>query len=153
MLRIRGQKDFGIGTIYFGLGLAGLIIAREYTFGTAGRMGPGYFPTIISALLILFGLVTLSRGLLREGGRVEDINWKGAALVTLSVCAFGFLLEGAGLVIALVALVLISAAASDRFRLEVRALLGLIALTIFCVAVFVYGLGLPMPILGDWLKV
>jgi hypothetical protein len=152
MLRIRGQKDFGIGAIYLGLGLAGLIIARDYTFGTAGRMGPGYFPTIISGLLILFGLVTLSRGLLREGDRVADINWKGAALVTLSVCAFGFLLEGAGLVIALVALVLISAAASERFRLEVRALLGLVALVAFCVAVFVYGLGLPMPILGDWLR-
>jgi hypothetical protein len=152
MWHIRGQKDFGIGAIYLGLGLAGLVIARDYTFGTAGRMGPGYFPTIISGLLILFGLVTLSRGLLRDGERVADVNWKGAALITLSVCAFGFLLEGAGLVIALVALVLISAAASDRFRFELRAMLGLVALVIFCIAVFVYGLGLPMPILGDWLR-
>lgn len=152
MMRIRGQRDFGIGAIYLALGLAGFIIARDYSFGSAGRMGPGYFPTIISSLLIVFGLVTLGRGILRDGAQVGDINWKGLGLVTLSVCAFGFLLERAGLAIALSLLVLISAAASERFRLEGRAILGLLALVIFCVVVFVEGLGLPMPIFGEWFR-
>ncbi|MCD4663494.1 tripartite tricarboxylate transporter TctB family protein [Agrobacterium pusense] len=134
------------------LGLAGFIIARDYSFGSAGRMGPGYFPTIISSLLIVFGLVTLGRGILRDGAQVGDINWKGLGLVTLSVCAFGFLLERAGLAIALSLLVLISAAASERFRLEGRAILGLLALVVFCVVVFVEGLGLPMPIFGEWFR-
>ncbi|MDH0872716.1 tripartite tricarboxylate transporter TctB family protein [Agrobacterium pusense] len=151
-MRIRGQRDFGIGAIYLALGLAGFIIARDYSFGSAGRMGPGYFPTIISSLLIVFGLVTLGRGILRDGAQVGDINWKGLGLVTLSVCAFGFLLERAGLAIALSLLVLISAAASERFRLEGRAILGLLALVIFCVVVFVEGLGLPMPIFGEWFR-
>ncbi|CUX04044.1 MULTISPECIES: tripartite tricarboxylate transporter TctB family protein [Rhizobium/Agrobacterium group] len=152
MMRIRGQRDFGIGAIYLALGLAGFIIARDYSFGSAGRMGPGYFPTIISSLLIVFGLVTLGRGILRDGAQVGDINWKGLGLVTLSVCAFGFLLERAGLAIALSLLVLISAAASERFRLEGRAILGLLALVVFCVVVFVEGLGLPMPIFGEWFR-
>ncbi|CZT37635.1 tripartite tricarboxylate transporter TctB family protein [Rhizobium pusense] len=151
-MRIRGQRDFGIGAIYLALGLAGFIIARDYSFGSAGRMGPGYFPTIISSLLIVFGLVTLGRGILRDGAQVGDINWKGLGLVTLSVCAFGFLLERAGLAIALSLLVLISAAASERFRLEGRAILGLLALVVFCVVVFVEGLGLPMPIFGEWFR-
>ncbi|WP_107328163.1 tripartite tricarboxylate transporter TctB family protein, partial [Agrobacterium pusense] len=110
------------------------------------------FPTIISSLLIVFGLVTLGRGILRDGAQVGDINWKGLGLVTLSVCAFGFLLERAGLAIALSLLVLISAAASERFRLEGRAILGLLALVVFCVVVFVEGLGLPMPIFGEWFR-
>ncbi len=152
MTLIRGPRDFGIGAIYLALGLAGFIIARNYSFGTSGRMGPGYFPTVISSLLIVFGLVTIARGVFREGAPIGAINWKGILLVTLSVCAFGYLLERAGLVAALLALILISAAASERFRLEARALAGVVALIVFCAVVFVEGLGLPMPILGEWFR-
>lgn len=150
MTRIRGQKDFGIGAIYLALGVAGFIIARDYSFGTSGRMGPGYFPTIISGLLMLFGVIAIVRSFLHEGQAIGAINWKGAALVTLSVLAFGFLLETAGIVVALAMTILLSAAASERFRFEVRAALGLVALVVFCVIVFVEGLGLPMPLLGAW---
>lgn len=152
MIRIRGEKDLGIGAVYLALGLVGFVVARNYSFGTAGRMGPGYFPTIISALLIIFGLVTIAKGFVRDGERIGAINWKGLTLVTLSVCTFGFLLEAAGLAVALTALVLISAAASERFRLEIKPLIGLVALNIFCLAVFVEGLSLPMPIIGEWLR-
>jgi len=152
MTRIRGQKDFGIGAIYFALGLAGFIIARDYSFGTSGRMGPGYFPTIISGLLILFGLIAMLRGLLHEGQPIGSINWKGLALITLSVGAFGYLLETAGVIVALLALILISAAASERFRFELRAAIGLIAFIIVCAVIFIEGLGVPMPLLGEWFK-
>ena len=152
MIRIRGEKDLGIGAIYLALGLVGFIVARNYSFGTAGRMGPGYFPTIISALLIIFGIVTIAKGFVRDGERIGTINWKGLSLVTLSVCVFGFLLETAGLAVALTALILISAAASERFRLEIKPVIGLVALNIFCLAVFVEGLGLPMPIIGEWFR-
>ncbi|CAN7704142.1 tripartite tricarboxylate transporter TctB family protein [Neorhizobium sp. LjRoot104] len=152
MTRIRGQRDFGIGVIYLALGLAGFIISRNYSFGTAGRMGPGYFPTIISSLLMLFGVITVARGVFREGTPIGAINWKGIFLVTLSVCAFGYLLERTGVVLALLALILISATASERFRLEIRAIAGLVALIVFCTVVFAEGLGLPMPILGEWFR-
>ncbi|MBW9089013.1 tripartite tricarboxylate transporter TctB family protein [Rhizobium wenxiniae] len=152
MTRIRGQKDLGIGVIYLALGLAGFIIARDYSFGTSGRMGPGYFPTIISGLLILFGIIAMLRGILREGQPIGRINWKGMALITLSVCAFGYLLETAGVIVALSALILISAAASERFRFELRAALGLVAFIIFCAVIFIEGLGVPMPLIGEWFK-
>lgn len=152
MTRIRGQKDLGIGLIYLALGLAGFIIARDYSFGTSGRMGPGYFPTIISGLLILFGIIAMLRGLMREGQPIGSLNWKGMVLITLSVCAFGYLLETAGVIVALVALILISAAASERFRFELRAALGLVAFIIVCAVVFIKGLGVPMPLIGEWFK-
>ncbi|TNM61626.1 tripartite tricarboxylate transporter TctB family protein [Aliirhizobium smilacinae] len=152
MTQIRGQKDLGIGVIYLALGLAGFIIARDYSFGTSGRMGPGYFPTIISGLLILFGIIAMLRGLMREGQPIGSLNWKGMALITLSVCAFGYLLETAGVIVALLALILISAAASERFRFELRAALGLVAFIIVCAVVFIKGLGVPMPLIGEWFK-
>jgi hypothetical protein len=57
-----------------------------------------------------------------------------------------------GLIIALLALVLTSAAASERFRFDWRAALGLVALIVFCALVFVKGLGVPMPLFGPWLE-
>jgi hypothetical protein len=64
-------------------------IASDYGFGTAGRMGPGYFPRLISGLLILVALISLLRSLQRDGDPIGPINWKALLLVTASVCLFG----------------------------------------------------------------
>ncbi len=49
-LAIRSPKDFWTGVIYVGFGAAAWWIARDYSFGTASRMGPGYFPTVLAAI-------------------------------------------------------------------------------------------------------
>jgi hypothetical protein len=64
---------------------------------------------------------------------------------------FGLLLRPAGLVPALVVLIVVSASASARFRLQWRASGLMVALIAFCALVFVKGLGLPVPLLGHWL--
>ncbi|MFD2265026.1 tripartite tricarboxylate transporter TctB family protein [Lacibacterium aquatile] len=150
LLKIKGQQDFWIGIIFAVSGLAGLAIARGYAFGTAGRMGPGYFPTVISALLILLGLISIARGMVQDSAPIAPFNWKALSLITVSVLAFGWLLQGAGLIVALIVLTLVSAVASVRFRLGWKPVLGLVLLVVFCVAVFVKGLGVPMPLVGDW---
>jgi hypothetical protein len=149
--KLRSPKDFWTGTIYLAAGMAGLFIARGYSFGSAGRMGPGYFPMVISGLLVVFGAVSVLRAFMISGEPVGALNWKGIALITGSVLAFGYLLQPAGLVVALLALILTSAAASERFGPDWRAGLGLAALIAFCALVFVQGLGLPMPLLGEWI--
>jgi uncharacterized membrane protein len=151
-LRIRSKKEFGSALLYGALGTAGFVIAGDYGFGTAGRMGPGYFPRIISGLLILVALVSLLRSLQRDGDPIGQINWKALLLVTSSVCLFGLLLTGAGLPLALTVLLLVSAATSERFGLSVRSLAALVALVAVCSLVFVKGLGVPMPLTGSWLS-
>jgi hypothetical protein len=150
-ITIRGEKDFYIGVIYLTLGLAGFILARGYAFGTPGRMGAGFFPTIISGLLVVFGLVAAIRGLIVPSPALGKVDWKGIALIIASVCAFGLLLESAGLPIAIIVSGLLAAVASDRFKLDWRAAAGLVALAAFCSLVFVLGLGVPMPLIGDGL--
>jgi hypothetical protein len=150
--RWTASKDFWIGAIYLAIGGGGWLIARDYTFGTAGRMGPGYFPSIIAVLLVGFGAASILRAWRTQGDAVGRLNLKGLILVAGSVAAFGYLLPRAGLVVATVALVLLSALASARFRLGLAPLAGLAALVAFCVGVFVYGLGIPMPLAGSWLQ-
>lgn len=151
-LRIKSTKEFGSALLYGALGIAGFVIASDYGFGTAGRMGPGYFPRLISGLLIVVALISLLRSLQRDGDPIGPINWKALLLVTASVCLFGLLLSVAGLPVALTALLLVSALASEHFALSARSLAALVALVVLCTLVFVKGLGVPMPLIGSWLS-
>lgn len=123
--------------------------ARDYGLGTAFRMGPGYFPTVLGGLLVVIGLVSLTRAALRAGEPLPPLRLKGLLAVTAATLAFGVLVRGAGLVVALPLLVVGSAAASARFRWG-PALALAAGLTLFCTGVFLKGLGVPLPVLGRW---
>jgi MFS-type transporter involved in bile tolerance (Atg22 family) len=147
---IKSPKDFWTGVMYAGLGAIAFWISRDYSFGSASRMGPGYFPSVLSGLLMFFGVLALLRGLRKSGPPFGVFAGKQAVIVLISTAAFGFLLGRAGLIIALVVLILGSAAASAKFRFEWKAMAAAIGLIAFCVLVFVKGLGLPIPLLGSW---
>lgn len=147
---IRHPKDFWTGIIFLFFGLAAIIIGLDYEMGTAGRMGPAYFPTVLGGLLTLVGTIAVVRSLLQPGEAIEKFYIKELVIILSAVLLFGFLMRGAGLVPAVLVIVLLSAYASPKFRLGQAALLAG-GLAIFAVVVFVKLLGLPMPIFGPWL--
>ncbi len=149
---VQGPKDVLAGLIYVAFGAVMLWVALGYRMGTASGMGPGYFPRVLAVTMIVLGLASLLRGFLVRGKTPGGIAWKALVLVLGAPVLFGLLLERAGLIVALITLVLVSAAASKAFRFDARALLGLLALIAFCVLTFVKGLGVPMPVLGSWLE-
>ena len=149
---VRSPKDFWAGVLYSAFGAAAVFIAAgDYPMGTGARMGPGYFPIVLGVLLLAFGVACLVRSVLQEGEPIGTIAWKPLALVTLATVLFGLLLPVLGLVVALFALALVSAAASALFRFDVRALAGLVVLIAACALVFVTALGVPLPLFGSWL--
>jgi hypothetical protein len=148
---IRNQKDFGAGLLYIAFGALGFYVGREYGMGTASRMGPGYFPTVLSTLLMAFGLAAVVRSFVSKSREtVGSFAWKQAAFVCGSVAVFAFLLPRAGLIISLVVLCLISASVSQFFKFQWKAAGLLVILVTFCALVFARGLGVPMPLLGTW---
>jgi Tripartite tricarboxylate transporter TctB family len=146
---IRSTKDFWTGVLYVFFGSSAVLIAREYGMGTALRMGPGYFPTVLGVLLALIGTISLVRSFIATGSSIGGLAFKGLLLVVGSTLVFGLIVRGAGLAIALPALVIMSAYASVRFRWGPSLALAA-GLTLFCVLVFLKGLGVPLPILGSW---
>jgi len=56
-VEIRNKRDFLSGLMLVGLGVGALLVARNYRMGTAFRMGPGYFPVVLSFLLIGIGFI------------------------------------------------------------------------------------------------
>ncbi|MBC7501948.1 MAG: tripartite tricarboxylate transporter TctB family protein [Herminiimonas sp.] len=147
---IRHPKDFWTGILFLFFGLAAIILGLEYQMGTAGKMGPAYFPSILGGLLALIGLIAVIRSFLHQGEPIEKFYLRELFLILIAVVLFGFLMRGAGLVPAVIVLIVMSAYASPKFRWgEVLLLAG--GLAVFSVLIFVKLLGLPMPILGPWL--
>jgi hypothetical protein len=147
---MKNPRDFWTGVIYVAFGAGAVVIARDYGLGTAFRMGPAYFPTVLGGVLVLIGLLSLGRAALRSGEPLPPARIKGLLVVTVATLGFGALARGAGLVVALPVLVVVSAAASARFRWG-PALALAAGLTLFCAAVFLKGLGVPIPLRGPWL--
>jgi uncharacterized membrane protein len=130
-------------------GAATMIIARNYAFGTTLRMGPGYFPTVLGGILILFGLYLVVSGL-RSNDEIQG-SWPLRAMIVLplALVLFGVLMTHAGFLPALLVLIFGSALAGPQFRL-VEVLLLSAALSVVSVALFVWGLGLPYPLIADY---
>ena len=146
----RSNRDFFAGIMYIITGAVGMWIARDYPFGTALRMGPGYFPTVLGGIMVVFGIYVLMLGV-RNNEKIQG-NWSLRALVVLpvSMVVFGILMEEAGFIPAMLALIPISALAGKEFKWKevVPLTIGLIVL---CTAGFIYGLGLPYPLVkGLW---
>ncbi len=118
--------------------------------GTAMRMGPAYFPTVLGALLALIGLAVMLRALVQDGEPAGKLAWGKIALVLGANAIFGLLLRRMGLVVSLVLFVLVSASASRRFGLPAGLALA-VGLAAFCAVAFVKLLGLAIPLLGPWL--
>lgn len=148
---VRSPKDFYAGLIYLGFGLAGLWFGAAYPMGTAGRMGAGYFPKVLSGLLVLLGLLAIIRALRVEGSPVGAIRWKPLLFILAGCSLFGVLLQPLGMPIALFILILCCAMASREFRWDARALAGALGMVAICALVFIKGLSVQMPLVGDWL--
>jgi hypothetical protein len=146
---IRSTKDFWSGFIYICLGLGAMVIARDYSMGTAVKMGPAYFPTILGGFLVLIGTISAIRSFVVTGAAIGAFAVNGLALIIGATLLFGFLVRGAGLIVALPLLVIASAYASMRFRWQPTMVMAF-GLTLFCVLVFIKGLGVPLPIVGAW---
>ena len=145
----RNPKDLWTGIIYIVVGGAAIFIGRDYGLGTPRKMGPAFFPAALSIILIVIGIVSLVRSFLRPGTPVGRMAFKGLLLVTGATVLFGLIVRGAGLIIAMPVLVIVSAYGSDKFSWRTSIVMAIV-LTAFCILIFLKGLGIPLPIFGSW---
>jgi hypothetical protein len=142
---LRRNKDFWAGILFLTTGAVAAFAARHYPFGSTLRMGPGYFPRVLGGILIVFGLYIALNGLRRKEQIEGGWSLRSLIILPLSLVLFGVLMDRAGFLPALTALVFGSAAAGREFRFREVLLLGAI-LTGLSVGLFIWGLGLPYPL-------
>ncbi len=144
MLRVKSPQDLGAGLVFLLLGLAGFYFGRDLAFGTAARMGPGYFPTLLSAMIFAIGLVVGLRGVTIVGPPIEPVQLRPILFIVAAILIFGFLIEAIGLALTAVLLTIFAAYARPEVKLGETIMLG-VGLALFTVAVFVYVLGQALP--------
>lgn len=144
MALIRHPKDFWAGVLFIALGGAGVFIALDYAMGTAGRMGPGYFPRWLGGILMGLGVILILRSFRLQSDRIAFPTLRPLLVVLGSVLLFGLTVTRIGLVLAVILLVLVASAASHEYRWK-ESIVAAVILAVFCVVAFRYGLQLQLP--------
>jgi hypothetical protein len=146
------RRDAALGLIFFLIGAAFAVGSRSAEIGTAFRMGPGYFPLLLSILLMLLGAILIAGSFKGESESFGQVpSWRGILLVLAAPVTFGLTVRKLGLAPAIVLSAILSVYASRRSNIWLAGALAL-GLTLFCLAVFSYGLRLPLPLFGPWLR-
>lgn len=118
----------------------------NYPIGQLQRMGPGYLPVVLGYMLAGFGLLIVLPALLRP---VRDDGEPFAVRVFVAVLAamavFALTLERFGLAPATMLLVVIAALAEPGVRPVRTGLLAVGLAALGCI-IFIYGLGVPIPV-------
>jgi putative tricarboxylic transport membrane protein len=148
-MRIRSPKDFWSGLCFIAIAVAFMALATRYRFGTAEKMGPGFFPIMVGILQAGLGAILLGRSFVLDGPPLERMRLSPLAITVVAVVLFGIALSWLGLAAAIAALVIVGAFADRSSRL-VESIALAVALIFFSVAMFVWVLGLPLQVWPDW---
>lgn len=143
--RINNHQNFFTGIFFSTLGSIVAYGSLKYPLGSAMRMGPGYFPLLLAATLVVIGLFVIAQALAidnAETRRIESLSLRPITLIAAGVLLFAFSVQSLGLIVATIGLVTVSGVAYKGFRWSELAILGL-TLSAFAVGVFAYGLRLP----------
>lgn len=141
-MKIKSAEDFWAGLMFIGFGVLAIVVARDYPMGTAMRMGPGYFPTYLGGIMVLIGAILAGRGFRVEGEGIGRWGWRPLLWLSAAFAAFGLLIETAGFVLALLALIIASSLAGRDTR-PFELVLLIVVLITGSVGLFIYGLELP----------
>ena len=156
LAKIRGPRDF-FGGVALILVAALALWASSNLPGQQGfAFGPGTAPRIFAGLLMFIGAVVALTGLFVKGPPIEGFAIRGPAFVVLAILIFAATIRGIrvdlagipirlpafGMVFSTFVAFMVSLFGSTEFR-WIESLIAAVAMTAFCVVLFVYLLGLP----------
>jgi uncharacterized membrane protein len=145
------SKDLSAGLLFIAIAALFAVGTLELDLGTPLRLGPGAFPLLLAGVLALLGLIIVVQAFRHPVAHTITVPWRGIVLILAAPVVFGVAVRGLGLVASIALIVLLSAYASRRMSLKL-AIPITIGLTLFCVLVFNVGLGLPLRLVGPWLR-
>jgi hypothetical protein len=163
-LHILQRKNVLAGLLFIAVAALGLWLSRNYPVGTTLRMSTGYVPRLLCWVLIGLGAVVLLQGLREPDTAASDqsppagaepappgllAQLRPIAMVTLSLVAFALTLEPLGLVLAIFILCAVASLATRDLKLW-ETLAAAAGMSVLTWAIFILGLGLPIPVWPDW---
>lgn len=144
MVRVKSPQDIGAAIVFIVIGLAGLYLGKNLTFGTASQMGPGFFPTWLNFLIIAIGVGVGVKALAVEGPPIERFQLRPILFIAAAIVIFGFLIQAVGLALSAVLMTFFAAYARRDVKVTETILLAA-GLAVFSVILFIYALGQAVP--------
>jgi hypothetical protein len=147
-MRIRNHRDFWAGVLFALTGVLFMVLSNQYTLGSAAKMGPGYFPTVLGGLMTVLGLMMLVPAVRASAAekRIDPIDPRTIGLILAAVALYALTLPSLGFIVSLFLLVIVSSLASHEFSWKATAISSVVLL-IGSWLVFVKGLELQFPFL------
>jgi Tripartite tricarboxylate transporter TctB family len=126
-VNIKSQKDFFAGLMFIIIGAAFAIGAYSYNMGDGAKMGPGYFPRLLGALLAILGSVVLFKSLTvatTDGDHVGSFAWRPLLCIIGANLVFGLCIGGLpsikfpalGMMVGIYALTFVASIAAEQYK-------------------------------------
>jgi putative tricarboxylic transport membrane protein len=143
------RQDFLGGVVILAVAGFALWLASDLPGGAGGGMGPQTLPKGLAVLFGLLGLLLALSSLFEDGLPLERWSIRAPLLILGALVVFGLAVRPLGLVVAGPLAIAVSAFASDEVRWKETIVFGVL-MTAFCIGLFKFALGLPIP-LAPWL--
>ncbi len=137
--------DILAGCVMIFLGALGLWAGRDLSFGTPAMMGPGFLPRSLCVIIALIGAVVLIKALTEPHEALDAINPKPLIILVVGIAGFAFAAESLGFVVATIWLLVVGSLADPESRWR-EIFISTAVLTTLGALLFIYGLGVQMPI-------
>jgi putative tricarboxylic transport membrane protein len=143
---VRASKDALAGASLVFLGAFALWAGWGLPQGTLRAVGPGAMPRAVALIVLAMGAVLTVAALVKGGEPLGRWPLRGPLFVSLAIVAFSLTIRTVGLAVAGPVVVIVSGAASAETR-PIELLVFAAVMTAFCVGLFRFALGLPIPVL------
>lgn len=150
-LTIPVNKDVVAGAIFLAFAIGFGIVSTAYPMGSAAQMGPGYYPLLLSGVLGVLGLFIAFAGWRKPAAQMVVVRPVALICVLTAPLLFAVTLRPLGFVAAVILTSLLATIAAPRMSWIARILTAL-GLALGCTAIFIWALGIPVPLLGSLLR-
>ena len=139
---VHAPRDLYGGIALVMLATVALIASSDLPGQRGFAFGPGTAPRLFSFLLAALGAAVALSGVFAEGPPIEKYKIRGPSLVIIAILGFAAMIRPLGLVPSTFLAFMISIIGSTEMR-WIESLIAAVAMTLFCVLLFVYLLNLP----------
>lgn len=142
---LRNTQDLVCGLFFVAVGLFGMWVGRDYPMGSPVRLGTGVFPRLLCWGMVITGGIIFLKGLLTEGESMGRVAWRPVILISVAATAFALTIDPLGLVIAMLVMIIPAGFAGHEFYPKEFVIFAIL-LVVIGVALFIYGLGMPIKV-------
>jgi hypothetical protein len=140
-------QDVGAGVFLMLIALFFIWQAWELPLGRLRAMGPGMLPMSIAVILGVGGFLLAVMALFKGGERLSTPHVRGLFFVLGGLILFGITVRWLGLIVAGPLSMMFASFATSEVR-PVEAAIFAVVMTAFCIGLFKFLLGLPIPIIA-----